>query len=94
MELLANDVEENCADEESIPSDDTTPQLSLSASHTVTFKCIGASRSVDYQDALKQVAELQKNGIETPVNIFCETINPYDARAIAFRCKLKEKWIR
>ncbi len=46
---------------------------SLSASHTATFKCIGASHSVDYQDALKQVAELQKNGIETPVNIFCET---------------------
>ena len=50
-------VEENCDDEENIPSDpsdDTSSsQLSLSAaSHTVTFKCIGATRSVDYQDAL------------------------------------------
>ncbi len=56
-------------------------------------RCIGATRSVDYQDALKQVADLLKNGTETPVNIFCESTNPYDARAIAFRCKLKEEWL-
>ncbi len=37
MELLANDVEENCADEESIPSDDTSSQLHNSLSQHLTL---------------------------------------------------------
>lgn len=89
-EMLTHDE----SDKESVVSvSDESSTEQVSPFHTVTFKCIGASRSMESQDALKNVSELLKEGLEVPVNIFCEPSNPFDARAIAFRCLLNEKWI-
>ena len=60
-------------------------------SHTVTFKCIGASKSVDSQEILKKVCELLANGIDVPVDVYPEPENPYDSRAIAFKAYVGSK---
>lgn len=73
-------------------SSDEETQVSFPLTHTITFKCIGATRSSEAQDSLKMVNELNRAGKEVPVNIFCEPDNPYDSKAIAFRCKIEQKW--
>ena len=66
-------------------SDSEIPPSSIpTLTHTVTFKCIGATRSPESQITLKKVSELSTEGHEVPVNIFCEPENPVDSRAIAF----------
>ena len=65
---------------------------SISITHTITFKCIGAIHSTDSQTALEKVSQLHAEGYEVPVNIFCEQKNPFDSRAIAFRCQIADKW--
>lgn len=68
------------------------PSGSIPIPHTITFKCIGATRSTDSQTALKKVSQLHAEGYEVPINIFCEPENPFDSRAIAFRCQFADKW--
>ncbi len=85
MDVLKSDESEGHDTEEST---DTADDSDVTSFHTVTFKCIGATRSNDSQDALKKVVRLRDSGLQVPVNIVCEPRNPVDARAIAFRCKL------
>ncbi len=85
MDVLESDESEGHDTEEST---DTADDSDVSSFHTVTFKCIGATRSNDSQDALKKVVRLRDSGLRVPVNVVCEPRNPVDARAIAFQCKL------
>ena len=62
--------------------------------HTVTFKCIGCTRDVDFQNTLRKVS-VQLNAQQlVPVNLFPEPHNPYDKRAIAFKCFLENDWLK
>ena len=62
--------------------------------HTVTFKCIGCTRDDDAQDALRYASQLFNVSTVIPVNIYPEPNNPYDRRAIAFKCWINNKWTR
>lgn len=62
--------------------------------HTVTFKCIGATRDDEQQATLKLVCQLCDNGLSVPVNIQPEPTNQYDNKAIAFVAFMDEKWQR
>ena len=59
---------------------------------TCTFKCIGATRSASYQEALKEAHQLMHNGVTVPVKVVPEPTNPYDSHAVAFQCYLQQKW--
>jgi len=78
---------------ENTNSADTDSEGQSSSFHTVTFKCIGATRSNESQDALKRVLDLRDSGVQVPVQVCREPSNPVDSRAIAFQCKLNSKWI-
>ena len=49
--------------------------------HTVTFKCIGASKSADAQQVLKKVSEKLRLHQHVSVDIFPEPDNPFDSKA-------------
>ena len=59
--------------------------------HTVTFKCIGCHKEVQYQQALACASQCRRNGELVLCKLECEPNNPHDSRAIAFFCKLN-KW--
>ena len=52
-------------------------------SHTLVFKCIGATKSKDYQAVLKKARDLIASGQSVPVRLSKEPQNPYNSRAIA-----------
>ena len=60
--------------------------------HTVTFKCIGATKTPELQGALKTASELLASGNHVPVDLFPEPQNPYDSRAIAFKAFINDDW--
>ena len=60
--------------------------------HTVTFKCIGATKTRELQIALKTVSDILASGNHVPVELFPERDNPYDSRAIAFKALIKDDW--
>lgn len=62
------------------------------SSSTVTFKCIGVTRESCYQNVLQEVARLMQEGEEVSVKVVPEPDNPFDARAVSFRCKLAQSW--
>ena len=75
-------------------SDDETYCSTPEKQHTVTFKCIGAVHDPHAQDVLRQVSDLLDDNNVVPVNIFPEPSNPFDSRAIAFKCWRDEDWQR
>ena len=58
----------------------------------MTFKCIGANCSPNYQATLKKASELLREGDNVPVKLVPELDNPMDSKAIAFKCQIGEKW--
>lgn len=63
-------------------------------SHTLVFKCIGATKSKDYQAVLKKARDLIASGQSVPVRLSKEPQNPYNSRAIAFTCYVDGRWKR
>ena len=61
---------------------------------TVTFKCIGTQHDLHAQAILKKVSQLLQDNQEVPVNIYPEPDNPFDSKAIAFKCWLDNDWHR
>ena len=61
------------------------------ASHVLTFKCIGATKSQDYQAALRKARDLMLGGQVVPVTLMHEPTNPHDSRALAFVCHIDGK---
>ena len=59
---------------------------------TVTFKCIGVKREQSYQDVLLIACNLMKKGESEPVQLVPEPTNPFDSRAISFKCQINGKW--
>lgn len=62
--------------------------------HSIVFKCIGSLKEHHYQEILAQVAQKMDNGETVPVKIEKEPNNPCDSHAIAFMCKIGDKWER
>ena len=60
--------------------------------HTVTFKCIGTTKEMQYQERLKQIAQLRSRGLEVPCQLKPEPDNPFDLNAIAFECQIDGMW--
>lgn len=60
--------------------------------YTETFKCIGCQHNSDAQQTLRHISEKIRNGDVVPVDIFHEPNNPYDSRAIAFKCWIGDEW--
>ncbi len=73
------------------PSSPTTADLHP---HTVVFKCIGAVRDRQYQDALRTAKHNLQNGWTVPVRMRYQPTNIMDARAVVFECSLEEKWVK
>lgn len=73
-------------------TDDGSGSTEDIVTHTVTFKCIGATCDRQYQKALEKVSTLLNNEVTVPVNIFPEVDNPKDTQAIAFKCYLNGNW--
>lgn len=64
------------------------------AAHEVVFKCIGATKSRDYQIVLKKARDLIIAGHHVPVKLCPEPSNPYNSKAIAFQCNVDGKFYR
>lgn len=62
--------------------------------HTVTFKCIGATRDSSHQLALHAALQNIRAGQYVPVRFNPEPDNPVDSTAIAFQCFVQEEWQR
>jgi len=71
--------------EPAMEDSDETYCSSPEKQYTVTFKSIGAVHDTHAQDVLRRVSDLLDNNV-VPVNIFPEPSNPFDSRAIAFKC--------
>lgn len=86
---------DNSADgDDSDDGDDDQDDSDSFVTHTITFKCIGASRETSYQTALQAALECINEGKDVPVKLIPEPDNPKDSRAIAFHCFVGEKWRR
>ena len=83
--------EEELHEEESEDVVNSSEAESAESLNTVTFKCIGATRDIQYQKILRIACERIRNGYFVPV---CITPEPDNIKAIAFECKLDEKWER
>ena len=60
----------------------------------MTFKCIGAVRDNQSLVILSRVSEIMEEGGSVSVRIEHEHVNPYDSKAIAFKCQLDNNWHR
>lgn len=90
--------------DESIPSDESSststtdeegysePEDERQRSEKIVFKCIGSTRDTTYQTALRGARDNRLSGCNVPVKLVHEASNPYDSRAIAFKCELGGKW--
>ena len=76
--------------ETSYDSDETNCSIETTSAgnpstSAVTFKCIGTQHDLHAQIILSKVSQLIQDGQEVPVNIYTESDNPYNAKAIAFK---------
>ena len=79
------------------PSSPSESELNLNASlttHTITFKCMGTTKSSSHQEALRAADAFMKEGKDVPVRLRQEPENPIDANAIAFDCQIGNDWKR
>ena len=60
--------------------------------HSINFKCVGVAKEVHSQEVLAEAAQKLKRNEVVPVRYRLEPTNPKDSCAIAFDCKLVEKW--
>ena len=80
--------------------EDTTSDLGASlligfspvVTHTVTFKCIGCTKDMKYQETLARVSQIRNRNVDVICKLYPEPNNPADARAIAFRVCLDKSW--
>jgi len=68
-----------------------TPLPTSGTTHTVSFKCIGATKSHDYQSTLRSARDKLRIGENVPVYLVHEPRNPRDTRALAFVCEIGGK---
>ena len=90
--------QQSCSSPSPSPSPHPLDNLAISSSsivtHVIVFKCIGAVRDEGQQKALEQAFIARQNGETVPVKIEPEPTNPYDSKAICFKCLLGGMWCR
>ena len=98
-EESAEDIEQestgNMSDEsigESSGEDNDADLNTSLLTHSVIFKCMGATKTVRSQEILAEAAQKLKKEESVGVMLRKEPKNPKDSRAIAFDCKLKNDW--
>jgi len=74
--------------EEDEKDEDTVMSKQALGTHTVTFKCIGATKDMEAQRALQRTSEQLRAGQQVPVDVFLEPLNQYDSRAITSKFML------
>lgn len=62
--------------------------------HSVIFKCIGATKERRPQEVLAEASSRVSKGETVDVRLRREPSNPKDSCAIAFDCKISTKWER
>jgi len=86
--------EQDKLDEGAIGRDINDIDDESSISHWVVFKCIGATRDMNSQEALSLASREMSGDKSVEVELHPEEDNPKNARAIAFRCHVDGKWQR
>lgn len=86
--------EESLGEQELDEDSDATYCSTPEKEHTITFKCIGAVHDPHAQNILRRVSQQLDNNNVVPVNIFPEPSNPFDSKAMAFKCWIDEDWHR
>jgi len=76
--------------QDSSDSEDVVPNIT----HTVIFKCIGATKEHRYQELLGLAKQKKIAGETVPVKLEKDPSNPIDSQAIAFVCKADKEWER
>lgn len=61
---------------------------------TLTFKCMGATKTSNHQNALEAAEVRLAMGYNVPVKLEKEPDNPRDKNAVAFKCCIDEQWRR
>ena len=79
------------ASEESEDEPQKVPEDPGGSTHVLTFKCIGTTKSHDYQTALRRARHLILSGQFVPVSVVHEPTNPRDSKAFAFVCTIEGK---
>jgi len=62
--------------------------------HTITFKCIGTTKSGEYQNVLSKARKELSLKQAVSVRLMPEPNNPIDKSAIAFQCYMNGNWMR
>ena len=62
--------------------------------HSVVFKCIGATKEMRYQELLALANRRVRNSEIVPVKLQKEPGNPVDSNAVAFMCQADKDWER
>ena len=84
--------DEECNDSAE-PSDDDDNNIPA-ITHSVTFKCIGCTKEMQYQEVLASANQKIKCGEAVPVKLQSEPSNQYDSHAVAFMCLAENDWKR
>ena len=66
--------------------------LCTQMTRTVTFKCIGITKEAQYQERLKQIAQLRDRGLQVPCQLKPIPDSPFDSITIAFECQIDGIW--
>lgn len=81
-----------------LPSDSESSEDSStvvpSQMHTVTFKCVGSTYDADAQECLSKASKILRDGGTAEMKMAQEPNNQYNTRAVAFLCKINDKWQR
>lgn len=77
-------------DSEDDNSDDAPD--SSEVTHSVTFKCMGSTKELRYQEYLAKIAQRRSKGEVVPCRLKPEPTNPVDSQAIAFETEVDGVW--
>ena len=88
--LFSNTSDHSETDSEASRCDTCSPIIE----HTITFNCIGTTKSGEYQNILSKAKKELSLNQPVPVRLMPEPNNPMDNKAIAFECCMQGKWMR
>jgi len=95
-----SDVESDCSEVDDVATDDNDTEVVdddeeiPAITHSVTFKCIGSTKELHYQEPLALAKQKRNKGETVEVKLQKEKDNPVDANAIAFMCNADSKYER
>ena len=85
-----SNLDATCADNDSDEDEDEIPAIT----HSVTFKYIGCTKELYYQETLALVKQKINKGENVQVKLQKELDNAFDANTIVFMCNANGNWKR